>query len=147
MLGLKSLLPALGELIQRSPDALYERQRALVRLRLLSAGKGRGPGSGVRASPGALATLLIAILATDNLSETDERIADFLNAKHPKANCPLTGASTFGVALTRILASLDIAMRVTQIYVSRHDGRAVIQFKRAGKHHHTEFGHRSREVF
>jgi len=57
-----------------SPAALYERQRVLVRLGVLTERKGRGPGSGVKLTAESLAALLTSVLITDNLSEVDDRV-------------------------------------------------------------------------
>ena len=64
-----------------TPMAAYERQRVLVRLGELPSVAGRGPNSGVRATPTTVAALLIAGLFADNLSEIDERFVRLLNAK------------------------------------------------------------------
>ena len=50
-LSLKSTLPALGRILGMTPSALYERQKLLVLEGLLHAVPGRGPGSGVPATP------------------------------------------------------------------------------------------------
>ena len=63
--SLKGLIPRLAHELGMTPDALYERQRALVRAGLLKGVEGKGPGSGVRATPYATALLLIAVLAAD----------------------------------------------------------------------------------
>jgi hypothetical protein len=71
--SLKALIPPLAKLWGLNPNALYERQRALIRAGLLEARPGRGPGSGVEASPESVAMLLISVLATDSLSEVEEK--------------------------------------------------------------------------
>src|SRR5579872_2549940 len=81
MIGLKAALPEISGVLGASADALYERQRALVRLGLLEAKEGRGPGSGVELSARALATLIIALMATDSLAETDVRVLRLASAK------------------------------------------------------------------
>ena len=47
MRSIKSLLNQLSPILDMSPGAIYERQRALVRLGALRAVPGKGPGSGV----------------------------------------------------------------------------------------------------
>jgi hypothetical protein len=128
MTGLKSFLPTLGDILRYQPAALYERQRELVRLGLLTAGKGRGPGSGVKLSEDAVAVMLIALLVTDSLSETDERIKIFcdLRASRP---CRLTGANTFREAVAAILSSTKIAERVTLLNVDRSERLAALHAK------------------
>ncbi len=69
--SLKSLIPDLAPAFDLTPAALYERQRALERAGLLKAEGGRGPGSGVRATPQAVAALFTSVLATDSLSEVE----------------------------------------------------------------------------
>jgi hypothetical protein len=69
MNSLKSIIPALSNFLLFSEHALYERQRALVRGGLLKAKEGRGPGSGVKATPESVAMLVISVLATDSLSD------------------------------------------------------------------------------
>ena len=64
-----SLIPELAPFFRLTPAALYERQRALVRLHHLPAPEGRGRGSGAEASPETLAKLVLAAMATDNLSD------------------------------------------------------------------------------
>jgi hypothetical protein len=101
-----------------TPAALYERQRALVRAGLLQAKRGRGPGSGVRLTANTVALLLIAVLATDSLSDTEEK-ARAVAKLRSATRCSLTGANTFGSALAAILASSDISKRVRSISVTR----------------------------
>jgi hypothetical protein len=121
MASLKTFLPQLADSIGTTPAALYERQRALVRHGIMKPIVGRGPGSGVEGTPENLALLIVAILATDNLSDTDDRVLKLAGAafsdKRRKV-CPLTGASTFGQALTLILAADRLAW-APNILVSR----------------------------
>ena len=104
MISLKSFIPLACPHLEVSPAALYERQRALVRLGVLHGKEGKGRGSGVRLSADAVAALLASLLATDSLSE----VADTIPLLHLKANegtCPLTNATTFWGALTYLLES------------------------------------------
>lgn len=48
---------------------------------MLEQSEGRGPGSGVHAAPYSVALLLVAILATDSLSEIAEKVKIFAPAK------------------------------------------------------------------
>jgi hypothetical protein len=59
---------------------LYERQRVLTTLGVLEATPGRGPGSGVPLTPDAVAAVIISLLATDSLSEVDQRVVALCNA-------------------------------------------------------------------
>lgn len=125
--SLKSLLPRLAKSLGTTADALYERQRALTRVGLLAANDGRGPGSGVRASPGSVAFLLSAILATDSLAETVDKVSDLIGAS-PASKCRLTGKKTFIEAFTKILSNPSIAADVIEIRVSRDHPHARIEF-------------------
>jgi DNA-binding IscR family transcriptional regulator len=129
MASLKSFIPALSRLIGTTPSALYERQRALVRAGLLASEEGRGPGSGVRTTAGSVALLLIAVLATDNLSETETRTREILTAR-PKngRRCPITGMTNFLDALSSILASKARSSSITEITVWRTCSRARFRF-------------------
>jgi hypothetical protein len=114
--SLKLLLPEIATILGESDSALYERQRLLVAEGLLHSVQGRGRGSGVRASPAALATLLIAMLATPNWSETVPATRALIRAWPAKdGKCPLTGGMNFQDALTRVLADESLAERVLDI--------------------------------
>jgi hypothetical protein len=132
MASLKSLIPELAQALDMKPAAMYERQRALVRARLLEMRPGRGPGSGVLATPKSLAMLLIAILATESLSETEERarvfanlkvsnFVDFGSGKPPRKvkQCPITGKRTFFDALTAAFATEDLSSVLGYIRAQR----------------------------
>jgi hypothetical protein len=82
MAGLKTFLGRLSPLLGVTPAALYERQRVLVDIGLIKTRGGRGPGSGVPFTAENVAALVISILATDSLSEIDERVVDLCNARH-----------------------------------------------------------------
>ena len=90
---------------------------------------GRGPGSGVLATAHAVALLVIAVLATDSLSETDERIVPLCKAAPQDGEpCPLTLMRSFIDALAAILIQPHKAREVTRITVSRTAGIARIQY-------------------
>jgi DNA-binding IscR family transcriptional regulator len=122
--SLKGLISELAQGVDTTPAALYERQRALVRAGLLQTKPGRGPGSGVRATPESVAMLLISIMATGNLSETEERSKAISNLKSQNKSCPLTGKKTFASALAAVLASEELSKRLSWIDVER-SGSAV----------------------
>jgi hypothetical protein len=104
--GLKAYLPRLAEIVGSTPASLYERQRALVRLGLLSAQPGRGPGTGVKLSADSLAVMIISILATENLSDIDKRVVRLCNARPtPESTCKVTGARTLRQAVTTLFSS------------------------------------------
>jgi hypothetical protein len=130
MMSLKAFLPQLSEIFGTTPAALYERQRALVRLGVLTPLDGRGPGSGVKLSAGNVAALIIALAVTDNLSDTDERVQNLCDAVPLfKPLCPFTKATTFHGALSAILSSVEKAKSLSSVHVDRADLSAMIQYK------------------
>src|SRR6266481_520475 len=104
--SLKSFLPVLSRILGETPEAIYERQRALVRGGLLESVPGHGPGSGVRATPESVAMLLIGVLGSPSLSQAGPAARWIANARpgYPKHKCPLTGATTFGGVLAKVLS-------------------------------------------
>lgn len=129
-ISLKGFAPILANYIGLTPLAVYERQRALVRCGLLPDAKGRGPGSGVRATPEAVALLLIAVLATDNLSEIDNRVVELAGARADSKTCPLTGAPNLAKALAIVLSSEGIAAKVSGVVVNRATLSAQLRLRR-----------------
>jgi len=127
MIGLKAFIPELSKALNISEIALYERQRALVRAGLLDHPGGRGPGSGVRLSPEAVAMMLIAVLVTDSLSETATAAKLLAKAKrgrgpaYKKFESSLGGADTFKAALINALSSDEIAKEISVVRVYRQD--------------------------
>jgi hypothetical protein len=121
MSGLKTYLPRLGQVLGISPSALYERQRVLVRLGLLAADKGRGPGSGVRMTGESLAALLLAVAVTDNLSDTDQRVSLLCDAKprYGKQQCRFTKQGSLRAAMAKILSTEEMARRTKLLSVNR----------------------------
>jgi hypothetical protein len=103
MPSLKSLLAQLSPILGMSPGAIYERQRALVRLRALHAAPGKGPGSGVELSSQNLATLPIGCAAFMSLSNIDNRIFEYIQARSSGKGCVMTGIKTFGGAIEGML--------------------------------------------
>jgi hypothetical protein len=127
--SLKAYAPLLASRLATTPAALYERQRALVRDGVLEQPAGRGPGSGVQAGPYPVALLLVAILSTDSLSETAEKVRILATAKACTANglCPFTGEQTFGEAVAHVLDRDQPHWRKIQsITVRRTSGLGVI---------------------
>ena len=125
--SLKGFIPTLARLVGMTPAALYERQRVLVRAGLLQVKSGRGPGSGVRLTADTVALLLIAVLASDSLSDTEEKARAVANLR--SVRCPLTGMNTFRAALASILASSDLSKRVRSISVTRTGPTAEIDYQ------------------
>jgi hypothetical protein len=130
---------------------------------MLAAPKGRGRGSGVEATPDTVARLLVAVLATDNLSDTDEQVHKLAQApftatdkRAPKGvgdkweRCPWTGAETFVDALAFLLspkAPIPLAPKAgahTAVRVYRGNLAASIIFTWTGRRPgrgRSEFGH------
>lgn len=147
MISLKAFSPVLAEALGTTPAAIYERQRALVRLGLLPAPVGRGRGNGLPASATTVAMIIIAMLVTDNLSETDDRVrtvAEFQYAgsrTRPGRKCQLTGRRDFKSALVALLRMTEFPTRL-YLEVARNDLYAVITwFDRAKETiNHSLFG-------
>lgn len=131
--SLKSLLPALSDALGDDPGALYERQRALVRVGLLEFAPGKGPGSGVRATPESVAALVISRLASVNWAEAPTRAREIVTAQASSGRCSLTGATNFKDAFAAILSDERLAARVIEIRVTTSHGEAEIIYGKAQK--------------
>lgn len=129
--SLKSFLPVISRVVGESVDALYERQRALVREGLLEALPGHGRGSGVRADASAVAMLLISLVATVSLSKAASRSRELAEASCQNGRCGLTGEKTFHGALTRLLLEEKLAKKVTELRVITNE--AVVQIVHGSK--------------
>lgn len=134
-------MPGLAPMLGLTTEALYERQRALTRLGVLPVEKGRGPGSGVQATPQAVAALFIAALATDNLSEVDDRVTDLISAPATRERCPLTKAPNFGVAIATLLTSKPARDRLIRVRAHREMTTATIEFRAGKQAKSSVFGH------
>jgi hypothetical protein len=133
--SLKATLPVLGRLIGVSPNIFYERQKVLMQEGVLTAIAGRGPGSGVLATPESLAMLLIAFFAApfklSDLADTTRRVA---NATSPAGKrCPLTGKSNFVDAFAAALSDRSLLKRVTRVQISGSHSHAEIHFRNKRK--------------
>jgi hypothetical protein len=115
--SLKSMFPAMGRILDVSPDALYGCQRAFVAAGILQSTPGRGPGSGVRGSPETVAQFMIGMLTRASMEENVHLAKALGNARSADGKCPLTGATKFKDALTAVLASEALAMRVRQVLI------------------------------
>ena len=95
MTGLKTYFPILAVRLGRTPVLLNEWMRALVEAKLLHSRSGRGPGSGVQLDGKSVATLLLAVLASDHRAEAVERtkaLSKYLPASKT-GKCRYTGAA------------------------------------------------------
>lgn len=148
MISLKAFAPILADALGLTPAAVYERQRALVRADILPTPTGRGRGNGLPATPEYVAILVIAALATDNLSEIDNRVSELANARFDarlEKACLLTGKLTFKDALTAILTA-DTMARDVSVAVSRLSLTASVFYYR-GRRRHLDLSNFGREKF
>ena len=143
MAGLKSFLNVIASFSDEPFDALYERQRELMRCGLLPIRPGRGPGSGVPLTPETLATFLIGLLATDGLSDLARRTAQLSAAKPllvgPRQKGKKDRRVNFHTAVAAALAESKIAgwqpgddlteNECSGIQVTRHWRGMIMQFK------------------
>ena len=129
-LSLKGFTPTLGKAVGMSAAAVYDRQRALVRGGLLQVESGKASGSGVRLTEESLALLLVALLATDNLSRTKECTRTFANLKSIARRCPFTDEARFIAALSTILRSTDLSKRCRGVLVSRTEPSGCIFYEK-----------------
>jgi hypothetical protein len=126
--SLKSLFPTLGKILNISPSALYAYQLRYVDAGILEATPGRGPGSGVRASPETMAQFLIGLVTNASVEENVGLARNLGNARATAGECPLTGAKRFKDALARILGSEALAARVRLLELGITSGQVNIQF-------------------
>jgi hypothetical protein len=139
MPSLTSFLPRIAPTLGLTTSALYERQRALVRMKMLPTPEGRGRGSGAEATADTVAMLLVSVLATDSLSETAIYVqalakSAFLDTKKRKVStCPFTAKQTFVEALACTLAVEKLGKFRPSIVVSRDGGGARILWHRSGR--------------
>lgn len=139
--SLKTYLPRLGTVLRITPAALYERQRALVRLGLLRGDEGRGPGSGVKPSPESLAVLLLALAVTDNLSDMDGRVRVLCEAMPTFGErCRFTKQTNLRAAVAVVLEYEDLARRIEWLSVDRNDLTAAIGYRARVRTLITSFG-------
>jgi hypothetical protein len=127
-------IPALAAVLCEKPTTLYERQRELLREGLLQALPGRGRGSGVQATPEAVAMVLCSMMASLGLSGSGPRTRAIAEAITPSSNpiCKLTGTTRFVDAITRILSDETVAARVREIRVTVSHRYATIEFDKKG---------------
>lgn len=117
-----------AEALEVKPTTLYERQRALVRVGLLPQPKSRGRNSGgAMATPDTVAMVLLSLLATDSLSEVDERIATWAQLRAIEENlpgprvgkCHLTGQKNLHAALSYCLSQENDDENYYQVEINR----------------------------
>jgi hypothetical protein len=130
--SLKATFPALSRIIGYTPAALYARQRSFVEAGILESAPGRGPGSGVKATPTTLAEFLIAIITQAALDENVACAKSIARAKH-SGKCPLTGATTFKDALAAILADRTLVERVRNVRIVTNGGLVDINYDKSSQ--------------
>jgi hypothetical protein len=129
MTSLKSYIPHMTPLLGLTPDVIYDRQRELMHCKLIEHTKGRGPGSGVRATPNTLATLLIGLMVVDKTAEVCSVLPEWLSARATSNGyCPITGEPDFLSALTKVLSDRALASKCDGIDLVRSDGFAYLYF-------------------
>ena len=126
--SLKALLPAVGRILDETPDSLYASQRAFVRGGLLESVSGRGPGSGTPASPEAMAHFLIGICCHASRAEFARLAKGIARARSADGLCLFTGAKTFADALAAVLADEALTRRVLNVDIATTYGYAIIRY-------------------
>jgi hypothetical protein len=126
--SLKTYLARLSRILGVNEATLYERQRALVREGLLESRPGQGRGSGVRATPDALAMLLLSFMSSISLTDAAPLTASSAKAKAVRGTCPLTGAPNLREAMRKILATPDLLDQVDSFRVTGLRATAEIKY-------------------
>src|SRR5215831_16224295 len=114
MPSIKSYIPGLARIVGLTPDALYERQRSLVRAGHLEH-EGQGPGRGVQATADSVALLLTSVLATDRLNAAQTRVEGLISARPAAGRCPYTNARSLLTAISNLLETTSKADFVDRI--------------------------------
>jgi hypothetical protein len=117
--SLTGFLPTLAPRLGLTPAALYERQRLLVKMKLLQKPVGRGRGSGAIASPETVAWVILAVLVADNLSDIGGRLKVFAHGKIGARKGPFRKDCSLIDALRTILDRPEIAAKISAFIVNR----------------------------
>jgi hypothetical protein len=115
--SIKTMLGVLEVAFGVEGSKIYERQRALVEAGLLASRPGRGPGSGVPASPRNISILLLALMAADNPKLGSLRAGEIAGyvPLSDRRKCAITGARNLLDAMEQILVGGDIAAASLEI--------------------------------
>jgi hypothetical protein len=128
--SLKASIPFLADILRLNPHAIYERQRALVKERVLKSVPGRGPGSGTFFTPETAAVLFISMLATDSIKDCVEKTNALSAVKLETYTIglenPLGGAKTFKAAIVNALSSDAVAAEIVRIRIYRRNFAAEV---------------------
>lgn len=127
--SLKLFAPGMARLLGMTPAALYNRQRELVRAGLLEHEGHRGPGSGVRTTAGAVATLLIAALAEDGLSDVAGQTSRIIEAKTAADTGKIWLHRKLGDALIELLTSEAKSKKIVDLTISKNSSLAVVRYR------------------
>ncbi|WP_334381731.1 MULTISPECIES: hypothetical protein [unclassified Bradyrhizobium] len=128
MSSLKTYLHGIAPIIGLTPGALYERQRSLVKLGLLTPAPGRGPGSGVLLTPENAAAVIISALAAEGLSDVDARVVALCEARYGgtlsrgvhRAHWGAAGKPTFRSEVASVLSGQNIRSGPAYRYSEYH---------------------------
>jgi len=137
MSSLKAFLPRMARTFGTTPDALYARQRALIRLGLLPTLEGKGPGSGVLLTADSVAVMIIAILSADTLAETDQRVVAMCDARDESIirERGVPHHLTFRAAIAQIVTDggMSEAASLISLHVSRCSTSEIKMVRTKGK--------------
>lgn len=133
MIGLKTYASFLALHLSLSADAIYERQRLLVRSGYLVAPPGRGPGSGVRATDDTVSKIILSALATDTLADVDEKTKSLAAKKPINGHCFLTGNLKLLDALIYLFQSPEKMKRICGLSVDRRRLSAELFWEERGR--------------
>lgn len=118
-------MPRMAALLGVSFAVCYERQKALIRAGILPLLPGRGPGSGVRLTPEAIAALLVAVMGTDTLAAAASATAELLASR--SRDWPIDGGHTLKDALVAMITRPDLARQIDEIEISRGSRLVIIR--------------------
>jgi hypothetical protein len=119
MRSLKGYAPKLATMLATTEAAIYEKQRTLVRAGLLKTIPGRGPGSGVPASPRSVALIMLAVMASESLSTTVSRVRTTAGLIYRSGKIFREGATLLDT-LEELLSDPSRATEVAFLEVSRN---------------------------
>lgn len=126
MNSLKAYTLTLARHLGMSPNALYERQRELVRHGLLDVGRKRGPGGGVRTTQESIALLTLSAMASESLVDTARKTKAVADAQIIETTSgTFVGYRTLLQAFSRVLVQQSLASKAT-LTISRTAPRATL---------------------
>ena len=102
--ALKTFLPLLGEWLGVSAAQIYERQRLLVDAGILKQINGRGPGSGVPATPQNISKVLVALLVGELRQDFERAVKAVCAAKSDVDYSESLKTRTFAETISFIIA-------------------------------------------